>query len=100
MESTRAETKAQELRIKYRRRMYNKRAGKPRVTQILMERTFNAALLVLGVLDGIKWNDLLFYQKPRECPLREGWYESGQISWDYQEKYLYFVLRMHPVQTA
>lgn len=61
MTSTKAETKAQELRIKYRRRMYNKRAGKPRVTQILMERTFNAALLVLGALDGIEWNDLLFY---------------------------------------
>lgn len=61
MASTRAETKASELRSKYRKRMYNKRAGKPRITQILMERTFNSALLVLGALDGIEWNDLLFY---------------------------------------
>lgn len=94
MESTKAETKARELRIKYRKRMYNKRAGKPRVTQILMERTFNSALLVLGALDGIEWNDLLFYTyyTCMDLPFREiiTMYESQlELAGIDEEKFLF-----------
>ena len=52
--------RAEELRVKYRKRIDKKKASKPLPVQILMERTFGSAVAVLAMIDNITWEKLTF----------------------------------------
>lgn len=52
--------RSNELMLKYKKRMEKRKAGKPLMTQILMDRTFHSATSTLALIDGITWEKLTF----------------------------------------